>query len=384
MKEPNLDEARAKAVRARWPSGAPADPAQALAALKLRKVFRGNVSNDPRWVTDGHMAFAADGPGDAALRARLAAERTGHAGYDGAQVERVVAPYHGGGSWPVEPAALFLDHADRAVKAVVRYRVVGGPPVLDVNADVVRTAHACVGGWDSATWEGFGDEEFCLRLWRAGSAVAVVAGFTFSDKPRCPPIPEADLVSGRHARPPGFLCPEGELAEAGDAPADGPEGVARAAAGLGGGPLAWGAFSWEAPTRAGRVRLGWVDGRALVFAEDLLRMRCAPQSWKRPDGAGLLTFGSVRLLLDWLRDARLAAPPKHRHLVPPPAKDPGPAPYAAPFSVAWGPGWTRIFDAARGAFLPGEFDGEERGRALAQRLVTARCLTRLVAPGAHP
>ena len=149
----------------------PADPLAALLARPVdEKVFERNASADPRWLTDRRALFAADLPGDARLVARLA--RKGPAWNRSWGPDRVAAVLRGAegdACWPIAPLTLWRGpHMD-----LLRWGLGPGRPAVDLSADYLRLALACLGGADAVTWNGDVPGGL-VTLWRGGRAAAVL------------------------------------------------------------------------------------------------------------------------------------------------------------------------------------------------------------------
>jgi hypothetical protein len=353
-----------------------------------RSSFGGNESDVPEWLCDRRVMFRADVPGgDRALVERLRAKAHALPDPERRLTERVLRFFSGclvgNGRFQIELSALWSQST--GTSPLGRFRIPGGAPVIDVNANFLRVIATCVGGWDAVTWDGVGWlTNGTVAFWKSGVLVGCAAGIQADGPVLVPNIPPDRLIAGEAPQLEVALHPA--WAEQPIKPDEwGEESSERAledvALALGGVRSARGIIRWAVPTRAGRLWLGLEHGSTgtvvAIFEEPLRLLRLPHASW--PPGAETILFSTPRACWRWLWESALPVDPARQvtGLRGPPVEGYGPA-----FSRTFIENRLRIFDTTYGEFLPGAFPAHPDPRpdlwrtpeALAQRASRARYL----------
>lgn len=353
-----------------------------------RSSFNGNESDVPEWLCDRRMMFRADVPGgDRALVERLRAKAHASPDPERRLTEKVLRFFSGclvgTGRFEIELSALWSQ--ERGCSPLARFRIPGRAPVIDVNANFLRVVAACVGGWDTVTWDGMGWlAKDTVALWKGGVLVGCAAGIAANAPVPLPNIPPDRLIAGEAPQHEVALHPAwAEQPVKADAWGEESseqalEDVARA---LGGVRSVRGIIRWVVPTRAGRLWLGLERGSTGnvvgLFEEPLRLLRLPHEAW--PPGTETLLFSTPRACWRWLWASGLPVDPDRQvaGLRGPPVEG-----YCSAFSRTVLEERARIFDTAAGEFLPGAFPAFPDPRpevwrtpeALAQRASRARYL----------
>ena len=378
-------------VASLWPRGVPRDPTEALLAMGggWRGSFGGNESDLAEWLFDRRMVFRADVPGgDRALVERLRAKAPASPDPERRLTEKNLRFFSGcivgTGRFELKLSALWSQ--DHGFSPLGRFRIPGGAPVIDVNANFLRVVAACVGGWDTVTWDGVGWlTKDAVAFWKGGALVGCAAGIAANGPVLVPNIPPDRLIAGEAPQHQVALHPAwaeqpvktdvwGE-----ESSERALEDVARA---LGGVRSVRGIIRWAVPTRAGRLWLGLERGSAgsvvALFEEPLRLLRLPLAAWP-PGAERTLLFSTPRACWRWLWASGLPVDPARQvaGLRGPPVEG-----YGTAFSRTVLEEQARIFDTAAGEFLPGAFpafpdprpDVWRTPEALAQRASRARYL----------
>lgn len=359
-----------------WPRGAPADVAEALASMRLAVgVFEGNASEDPAWVTDGHVMFRADAGGHRAnvgLIERLAAKppKGSREKIRAKGIAHYVCTWVGSGRFSLDLTALWL--TDKEVPAA-RFRVQGGPPAVDIDARLLRLFLACVGPWDRVSWDGVSSATGAISLWAGGRLLGSIAHMRAETPVLVCAVPKNRVLAGSALpEPPAAPRPRpASPVRLGFAEQPNPlEALDEVAGELGGGRVS--ATRWRVPTTGGWASVGLKDGHVLCVFEEPLRVMSVPGQLQVKWGLGVghvIAFDSPRLFWSWLVEFGLAIA-RGEPLPPPSAPD-----YGKSFESVNVGGRARIVDVAAGAFLRGDFPPGRLVRPvdeLAARLSRAR------------
>lgn len=378
-----------------WPGGRPATPAAALHGCRVRRgAFRGNASGDPRWVYDGALLVDASTPGaDRALLAALAGARAPGAGpAGGAALERLFRDQRGCGHWPVRPVAV---HRGR-VATLVRFALEDGQAVADADVELARLLDAALGGWDALSWQGLGQPR-ALCAWKSGREAGLLAVHGGRDPEGCGAPPRLDagrvLLGADGAEPlrgPPWADPP-------PAPHGGERAweaqLARIAAALGAAPDRWRGLAWAAPTRAGVLRFGRDDRCVVGVFDEPLRAAQVPRPLAvgdfmpeevSPAGLAIRVPMHASGAAFWRSPASLWETLVAQGLPLAPGARPGAAELGSAPAPPLGPRFEevpvpyehayRVFDAARGAPLPGRFRDGMRPADLARRMSAAAAM----------
>lgn len=389
----------------RWPGGVPADPAAALRAADPRpQVFEGNLSSWPEWLCDRNAVFHAPSADRrmAALLRKRRHHRKDFAPMSPQEIRHAIDSARGHGRWRVEPSGVIVMDGE----VLARMSPLGGPPVLDVKLDYLSLALALFADGEGPvefTWGGIGAHFWkSLLVMKSGAIVGAIAAYGRDQL--CPPVSASQVICGSQGDPPEYSpswpgaeaklrriswVPEGWVLSDPNDPLwpQWDEGrarnVERIATELGGRRSAGGGvFTWEAPTRAGVVRLGIVGRKTFALFEEplrVLRMSDGGEWGLQKMSVGGVVSGETDSIAQWMADGDLPAAPGDRRW-----GAAGPS-YAAPFSVCYvgGDAWS-LLDVRRGEFVrlgvsSVRTTNRVRAHALCTRMSEARALAGAVA-----